>query len=325
MNELTKKIIVSVVLLAVACLSFFVVAQYASAPENHKHTIESLDKKQTTVLELTATTTTTAFLISCLPDDKGSTVAQKISDLSTYLMVVLCAIFLEKYLVTIFGYATFKLLIPIACVMFMIYVFWKNESLKQLASKIVVLGLALYLLVPSSVFISDLIESTYDKQIQASIEEAKKTELQLGSITSSSSDEEKNTDSKTEDSKDKGWFESATDAVNNVVDNVKDTVSNVTEYLENAMESLKTNLNNMLEAVAVMIITTCVIPVVVLLFFVWLVKIILEVDIFTSSLSKNIPKIKKVLSNISKKAPKLETAPSEETTDVLVFEEDNEQ
>ena len=44
-------------------------------------------------------------------------------DLSGYFVVVLCAIFLEKYLVTITGFAAFKVLIPIACVLISANVF----------------------------------------------------------------------------------------------------------------------------------------------------------------------------------------------------------
>ena len=38
-------------------------------------------------------------------------------------------------------------------------------------------------------------------------------------------------------------------------------------------------LNRFLEALAVMLVTTCLIPILVLLFFVWLVKLILGVEL----------------------------------------------
>ena len=45
------------------------------------------------------------------------------------------------------------------------------------------------------------------------------------------------------------------------------------------IDEFKTMLNNMLEALAVMIVTSCLIPIIVLLFFIWLIKVILNVTV----------------------------------------------
>lgn len=57
----------------------------------------------------------TSALITLLPGDTATPIAEKMADVSGYLLVVLCAIYLEKYLVTITGYVAFTYLIPIAC------------------------------------------------------------------------------------------------------------------------------------------------------------------------------------------------------------------
>ena len=93
-----KKWIIVAVWLLIAVLSFTVAAKYASAPEHHKEVISSLDEKKDTVLELTVAATATSALITLLPGDVATPIAEKIADLSGYLMIVLCAIFLEKYL-----------------------------------------------------------------------------------------------------------------------------------------------------------------------------------------------------------------------------------
>ena len=46
-----------------------------------------------------------------------------------------------------------------------------------------------------------------------------------------------------------------------------------------AVDKLKHVLNDFLEALAVMLVTSCLIPVLVLVFFVWLVKLFLGVDL----------------------------------------------
>lgn len=113
-----KKWMGIIVLLVIAILSFSAGAKYAAAPEHHKETIAALDEKKDTVLELTVAATATSALITLIPGDVGTPIAEKVADLSGYLLIVLCAVFLEKYLVTLTGYAAFKLFIPAACVLF---------------------------------------------------------------------------------------------------------------------------------------------------------------------------------------------------------------
>ena len=121
MNFIKQKCITAAVLLLVAILSITVVGKYVSAPENHQKTIASLDEKKQTVMELTAASTVTSALITLLPGDTATPIAEKMADVSGYLLVVLCAIYLEKYLVTITGYVAFTYLIPIACGLWMLH------------------------------------------------------------------------------------------------------------------------------------------------------------------------------------------------------------
>ena len=81
------------------------------------HAIQSLDDKKTTALELTAAATAASAAITLIPGDAGTPIADKLADLSSYFLIVVCAIYLEKYLVTITGLAAFKLLIPIGCIL----------------------------------------------------------------------------------------------------------------------------------------------------------------------------------------------------------------
>ena len=77
MNFIKQKCITAAVLLLVAILSITVVGKYASAPENHQKTIASLDEKKQTVMELTAASTVTSALITLLPGDTATPIAEK--------------------------------------------------------------------------------------------------------------------------------------------------------------------------------------------------------------------------------------------------------
>lgn len=136
-------------------------------------------RRRQTVLELTAATTATSALITLLPGDIGTPIAEKVADLSGYLLIVLCAVFLEKYLVTITGYAAFKIFIPAACVLYAANMMARNRSVDKLARRLLIFGICIFLVVPASVKVSDLIETTYQSQIDATLEDAKSTQEML--------------------------------------------------------------------------------------------------------------------------------------------------
>ena len=241
----TKKAMKVILPIILALISIFVISKYAASPEFHSKTIASLDEKKATVMELTAASTAASAAITLIPGDTATPIAEKLADLSTYFLLVLCAIYLEKYLVTITGYATFVILIPAACLLFSVNVFWKNDMCKYLIRKLAVFGFAIVLVIPASVKVSDLIEKTYDSSIQATIESAKQTTEEI--------DEEK-------DEK-KGFWASITDSASEAVEKVENI------------------LNNFVEALAVLIVTSCVIPIIVLVFFVWLIKMVLGINV----------------------------------------------
>ncbi len=295
MNFIKQKCITAAVLLLVAILSITVIGKYASAPENHQKTIASLDEKKQTVMELTAASTVTSALITLLPGDTATPIAEKMADVSGYLLVVLCAIYLEKYLVTITGYVAFTYLIPIACGLWILNLAFENATVRKLAAKLAVFGLAISLVVPASVKISDLIGDTYQAQIEATIEDAKNTQSILensGVVDDTNATETTGTTEASEtvtgnvqekENNNSGSvsniFDWAKDAISGAKDSVANVVENVTVSTEELVQKVENSLNHFIEAVAVMIITSCVIPMLVLLLFFWMVKIVLDVDL----------------------------------------------
>ena len=273
-----KKCIYIVIWLLIGLLSFTVLGKYASAPESHQATIASLDEKKATVLELTAATTATSALITLLPGDIGTPIAEKVADLSGYLLIVLCAVFLEKYLVTITGYVAFKIFMYAANMMV------RNRSVDKLARRLLIFGICIFLVVPASVKVSDLIETTYQSQIDATLEDAKSTQEMLENSSAAQQEMEQaqqSTDQNTaqQETGISGIFDKAKDALSSAKDSVTTAVENVTISSEELVQKVQNSLNHFVEAVAVMLITSCVIPILVLLVFFWLIKVLLDVDI----------------------------------------------
>ena len=253
-SEVSKKIVAAALLLALALVSFFPVAQKMSQPQTFSHAIESLDKKQETVLELTAASTAASAAITLLPGDAATPIAEKLADLSGYFLIVLCAIFLEKYLLTITAGAAFRVLIPLALALLALSLFTCRDMLRALSKKLLLFSLAIVLVIPTSVWVSDSIESTYRASINASIESARQATDTINGQAGESTDE----DAKAGLS---GFFSKVTEGVSSTV--------------STAVEQLKHVLNSFLEALAVMLVTSCLIPVLVLVFFVWFVKLLL--------------------------------------------------
>lgn len=242
MNQNSKKILSIVLPIIIALFSIFVLAKPASTPSTYKKTIASLDEKKTTVMELTAASTAVSAAITLIPGDTGTPIAEKLVDLSTYFLVVLCAIYLEKYMLTLAGYGVFKVLIPAICILFIVNVFRKSETCERLMKKIGIFSLALVLVVPVSVKVSDFIQKTYEESINETISSAKEMSDEL------------------EDEEDKGLWDRITDGATS------------------AVKKVEQSLNQFVEALAVLIVTSCIIPILVLVFFVWLMKMLLGMD-----------------------------------------------
>lgn len=277
-NEKQKKILFALIPIVIALLSFFVIARFTSSTEFNAKTIQSLDDKKTTVMELAAASTAASAAITLIPGDVGTPIANKLADLSSYFLIVLCAIYLEKYLVTITGYAAFKILVPIACVFFSGYLLWRKEILRVVAQKFLLFGLAVYLVIPASVKVADMIETTYASSIESTIETAKQTTDEIESETGESGQvDDKSSNEKSRSDSDSDSKENAGGFFSGLFNKVQEGVSTATANVENV-------LNNFIEALAILLVTSCLIPILVLIFFVWLVKMLLglNIDIPTS-------------------------------------------
>ena len=110
--------------------------------------------------------------------------------------------------------------------------------------------LGVSLVIPLSIGASDMIYDAYRQSIEATITSAE----ELTDETSPLTNEE-----------DKG-----------VIKSILSKLSETTETLTNKASNI---LNRFVETLAVMIVTSCVIPLAVLLFFLWIIKILTGVDL----------------------------------------------
>ena len=167
-----KKLVITLMVLMVTLISIFGISKKASDPKMYKKTIAALDEKKNTILKMTASSAAAATAMATIPGDATTPVANKLADLTSYFLAMLSVVFLEKYLVTLSGYVAFKFLIPFACVIAIIAVWWEKHFLRILAAKIALFGIVIFTIIPISMKVSNIIEETYEISAEITMKEA---------------------------------------------------------------------------------------------------------------------------------------------------------
>ncbi len=261
MSDRTRRV-VTACLIAAALACWFILMPHFSTPDAHADVIATIDEKIDNVLTLTAGSAGASALISAIPGDAGSPIADKLMDLSTGFLIVLAALFLEKYLITIFSAAALGVALPVAALLGIAAVWqwgrspWVKVPL-GVGAKLAALGAVLLLAIPTSSWVTNRIDATYQTSMRESIESAE-------ALAEGAAEVEKG-DAKKDEAGILGFFQGAIDTV----------TGGITSAVEGAQESL----NQFIESLAVMLVTSCLIPILVLLFYFWMAKILLGVNV----------------------------------------------
>lgn len=227
------------VLIILFLLSLFWLGPKYANVSSHVADIQFLDHRVNDVLGLAAGSTGISALISMIPGGVGEPIAEQLMDFNVYYLIIVCGIFLEKYLLTITAQVTFYALIPCACVLGAMFLFTQKDFFMKIGIKIFLFGLILIHLIPVSVTISQTIMDTAEVSIQETIHEADQF-IQK---------------------EDKNLWDKIKNGFNLTVEKAK----NIT--------------GNFIEQIAVLIITSCFIPILVFLGFLWTAKVILGIPI----------------------------------------------
>lgn len=237
-------------------LSCTVMGNKLTDPTTYSHTIEVLDKNRTTVLGLTAASAAASAAVSALPDDIGTSIAEEISECTSWFMMILGFVYLEKYLLTILGAAACYVLLPLGCGALLIHCFFQKGTLKSIGIKLLAVGIVALIAIPSSVWVSDQINGIYNESIEMTVQSAGAvSDSLLGEITNENQES------------------------SSVIDEAKTIINTVTGSVAKVIEQFKNVLNRFIEATAVMIVTSCLIPILVVLFFLWVVKTLFNMPI----------------------------------------------
>lgn len=256
-----------VALVVLALLSGFVARPHFADTKTWDSTIEVIDQKKGNVLALTTSCVALSAGITALPGDTGTPVAEQLAQLSGNLGIVLAVLYLEKYLLTILWSVGLGILIPFALVLFAvslgIHGRWSTSAvLRRVATRVLVVAMIGMALVPASVWVSQKVDETYQVSIEQT--EQKATEASKTSSTKS--------EKKSETTENKNVLEQLTDGASSLLTSVTDSAKQMTDEIVQQVTDL-------IEGVIVMIVTSCVIPLLVLAAFLWLGHTLLGIDI----------------------------------------------
>lgn len=169
-----------------------------------------------------------SMAIAAVPDDITTPVASMLVDISQYLFLLSLLIKVEQLVMSIFGSLGCLFILP-CCGGLYLWSDWRHQTQwKAIAKKIAAVCLVFVLIVPFSILISSLVDSTMN--LSADIKQV--TEKKQENLS-----EEKN------------WWDSTVDAVGNAFNTVA-----------NASEVALSYVNSFINAIIALILTSAVIP-----------------------------------------------------------------
>lgn len=254
MNHL-EKITKSLFFIFIIVLSMSVLLYTVPKLEFMKETVESLEESQETVMTFSGTTIATSVALSALPDDFASPLASTISDLNVYMVFMMIVVFAEKLIVLEGTKVSLMCIIPFACVLYIAYVWTTKDVCKQFARRLLILGASIILVIPISTHFTEAVCADYLAYVDETIEE---TQAGADKINEAMSPNGENAT----------IFDKLSAAFKNAIESVKDLLT----YFENVVKKC-------INSIAIMIVTTFVVPFLILLLFRWLLKELFELNI----------------------------------------------
>lgn len=242
-----KKIAVCTFIVLICVVSIFLLGNKFTNVERYSSLIGTIDNQISSVQKLSVMSTITSTAISALPDDTATPIAEKLADFTGYFLLIMCILYLEKYAMPLLiGFGVFKILIPIIGIILIIGVVKGSKFYYSLSAKITLIALAVALVIPISVVASERIYSASGDKVANLVSESEMLQDEANQITDATS-----------------------------AGTILGTISEAVNIIVSKASSL---ISELIETTAVMIVASCVVPLIVILFFVWIIKMLVGKD-----------------------------------------------
>ena len=265
-----EKLAKCLVAVFIIVLSIFVLSRKIPETQMVQNTIESIEDSNKTVMEFSGATIATSLAISALPDDFASPLAGTLADMNTYFIFVFAVLFVEKLIVIEGIKIAFVYIIPAACVLYILYEFIGKEVFKNFAVKLMILGLAVVFVIPFSTHFTENVCADYLNYVDETIAEANAGAEKVNEVMVSGEEEAT-------------IFDKLSEAFKTAIQGVSDLLL----YFKNVIKKC-------VNSIAIMIVTTFVLPLLVLFLFRWLLNELFAWNLPKPQVNIRLPKGKKV-------------------------------
>lgn len=262
-----KNVLIHILLpVLIAVISFSILAKVVPESELMQSTLKSIEDSKTTVSEFTGATLAASLAVSALPDDFATPIANNFAGMSKYFVIILIALFVERLILVIGVKMSLMYVIPGALILLAIANGIKKDLIKILATKILILGIALVAVIPCSVKFTNYVGGEYLAYVDQTIEE---TNGGANKINDEMADGNEGTT----------IFEKLSDAFKTAIKGVSNLLSYFNDMVKKCMNSI-----------VILIVTNFVMPVVTLLAFRWILKEVFGIIIPTAPVKKWVKK-----------------------------------
>lgn len=265
MQFFTKKTMKILIVIFLMVFSMTVLSRKVPETKFVEETIEYLEDSQNTVMKFSGTTIATSLAISALPDDFASPLAGTISDLNTYFIFLFAVIFVEKLVVIEGIKISLTWIIPAAGLLYLASMFFSKEMLKKFAAKLLILGLSIVMVIPISTHVTESVCADYLAYVDETIRETEEGADKINGVMDSSN-------------QDTTFFEKLSNAFKTAIQDVSDLLT----YFKNVVKKC-------MNSVAIMLVTTFVVPMLILLLFRWLLKELFSLHLTIPNLPVKMP------------------------------------
>ena len=243
----TRKIAAIACVWILAVISFFGAGKKFGEIETYKPVTESLDNKRAKVVEMSGALIGLSVAVAAVPGDATTPVANQIAQMNSYLVIALGAIMLEKFLLPVMGILTWKVLIPAALLLGFIYILCQKKIFLSAALRIAILGIVLFSLIPAGIKVGDVMDASFGTDVM--IERVKES---ISEIDEEAEEADNNNSEDTE--KESSIWDKIVHKGEEIVDGVKSGG-------ELLLQKAKVVLGEVMDVVAALIVTSCVIPI----------------------------------------------------------------
>ena len=139
------------------------------------------------------------------------------------------------------------------------------------------LGILFWLLVPTSAIVTNMINDTYQESKAVGYEILEDTGIDEDDVAALE-EEMSETEADSEDGESKSIF-AVGEALGSLADKIGGTAKSVGKAASDKIDQFQNALNQLIEAVAVMIVNTCVIPIAVLIAFILIMNAVMGLSV----------------------------------------------